>query len=685
MNNLLKLESILKNNKYKRILIYGTGKNAERLINAIDSVEIVGILDHTRMDGSFCGYPILCWEDVNNGMVDAIVIAASNTFIEEIFVRIMYRCKVLEIQIYDIDGRNLFENYSCEALYNGRFPYQDNKYYWKNFEELKTKINDYDAVSFDLFDTLIARKVLEPIDVFDIVQARLESSSKNITEFKKKRRTAELEIGYGNIDVIYENMSTLYKLDKGLCQNAKKEELKCEQELLIQRCKMVELMDYAYDSGKIVSIISDMYLPAKILKPWLDRLGIKKYHNIFVSCDYGCGKTTDLFKIYKEKVGNKKYIHIGDNVNADVMAPLTFGIESYDIKSGYEMLCMSNMRNMRIYENDKCGRQLLGLVVSELFNNPFALSGACGYVRVDSVELFVRNCIAPLVYIYMSKLGAYLQENSFDGVLLSSRDGCIFKKIIDENVMQGFKDTNLCYFLTSRKAAWTATIKDENDWDEFKEYSNLDDRESAEKYFEIKHHDYSFEKIIENSNLKKERYIKYIEKSGLLLDENYLLCDLVSSGTVHYRLNKLFNSKLQGFYLYRVPINIWRNIDVYSALNDDEKEYNDKILKCNNILEKIITSDAPSIAEFDEDGKPIFDEEDRDKKEIQMVNNAHRTIIEWIKEYINHNKTYDSINEDLAVSLFCSCKDIIFEKEASIFNEIQLRDDITGKKLALIR
>ena len=148
MNNLLRLESVLKNNKYKRILIYGTGKNAERLINAIDSVEIVGILDRTRMYGSFCGYPIICWEDVNIGMVDAIVIAASNTFIEEIFVRIMYRCKALEIQIYDIDGRNLFENYSCEALYNGRFPYQDNKYYWKNFEELKTKINDYDALIY---------------------------------------------------------------------------------------------------------------------------------------------------------------------------------------------------------------------------------------------------------------------------------------------------------------------------------------------------------------------------------------------------------------------------------------------------------------------------------------------------------------------------------------------------------
>ena len=53
-------------------------------------------------------------------------------------------------------------------------------------EQLNELLQKYDIISFDIFDTLITRKIYNPDDVFDLMGETLE-----ISDFKKKRKDAE--------------------------------------------------------------------------------------------------------------------------------------------------------------------------------------------------------------------------------------------------------------------------------------------------------------------------------------------------------------------------------------------------------------------------------------------------------------------------------------------------------------
>ena len=81
--------------EHKKILIYGTGKYAERLIEALGDFHIVGVLDRFRFEGKFCDKPILIWDDIEENTVDVIIIATSKANYQEVVNRIQYRCSIL--------------------------------------------------------------------------------------------------------------------------------------------------------------------------------------------------------------------------------------------------------------------------------------------------------------------------------------------------------------------------------------------------------------------------------------------------------------------------------------------------------------------------------------------------------------------------------------------------------------
>ena len=54
--------------KNKKILIYGTGKAAKKLISGLKDFTLVGVLDPVHFEGEFCGVPVLVWDDVDAGM-----------------------------------------------------------------------------------------------------------------------------------------------------------------------------------------------------------------------------------------------------------------------------------------------------------------------------------------------------------------------------------------------------------------------------------------------------------------------------------------------------------------------------------------------------------------------------------------------------------------------------------------
>lgn len=673
--------------KHKRILIYGTGIVANRIIKALKDFQVIGVLDRIKLEGDVEGIPILSWEYIGKGFADILIIGAAKKNIKEIYERIVYQCLYRNIIIFDEDGQNLSERYILEYT-----NIETAQYYLKNKEELEKKIDEYDAISFDLFDTLIMRKTLEPIDIFDLVELRLQEKGIIIRDFKKKRRTAELQSGGKNIYHIYEILSKRLQLDDEKMQIILDEEIQCEKEYTIPRIVMAELMDYAAAKGKTVSIISDMYLPSNILSDILSSMGITRYNKLYVSCEYGVGKGKGLFAEYLKDVPGKKCLHVGDNRQSDILAAKEYGIDAYEIKNAYDMLKISGFRRALIYTNNKCDRLFIGNMIAELFNDPFALYLSFGVVHITDLQMALKCFLVPVVVHYIQELYDVLRKQSYQGILFGARDGYLLKKVYEYDLVEVMENKpKATYFYTSRKLAVKAAIRTREDVDEFIKYlgNNTDPQDVFMSMFHIEETAADMEQFIsryfdtikEQSKTTRSHYLQYMENNEIDISGKYLFCDLIAAGTVQNSLNKIFQQQLESVYLYQKTGRVERKILSNSVYSKREGYLRQDHI---NFLEKILTSPEPTVIDMEKGGTPVFGEEDRKRDEICLLKHMQDIICQEVEKFIGLLKWDKRLSKDLV----CTCLDFInntiFEAEAAALNKLYIIDDINMNKIKVL-
>ena len=664
--------------KGKRILIYGIGIIAERLVESLSGFCIVGIIDRICSWGDIKGIPIRTWDDVYEGDADIVIIASLPKNYSIIYDRIIDRCIAYDMKIYGSNGVNLIPYYGI------RFTnIENNKFYEKNEKELANKIIRYEAVSFDLFDTLIMRKNLEPTDLFNIVEEKIKKKGIFIPNYKRYRREAELQSKGGDIYRIYKIFQQMLNLDKQTVITIMNEEIQCEKDSIIPRKKMTDLMLLAHNMGKKVNIITNMYLPKNILDDILIGKRIRGYDDIFVSCEYGVAKGNGLFEEYLQKVKAQNYLHIGDDEWEDILSARKYGLDVYGIKSAYEMLKISNYRGLLMDVRTINEKGLIGLLISELFNDPFALYNTNGFVRVSEIKMLSKIFVGPIVLLYILKLVETVNKfEECDGILFGARDGFLFYNIYKKIYCNGFlkiPQIPFYYFMCSRKLCLRAGMtRDENirflkryvvdskvqevltrilgilkvfPYDE-EMYLDLDDYYMGNK-----------NEIMKKSEETRKAYCKYLNKKGINKEGHYLFCDLISQGTSQYGLNQVFEGNISGFYLCKTPGEY--KINVYSCYQYDESDFILNNIKYTNLLESIITSLESSVEDMDEDGNPIFSKETRTLQELKDVQIMQEGIEEFVLEYIRNLYVEKiGINEKLPKDLLKKLEEVYLTEES---------------------
>ena len=149
------------------------------------------------------------------------------------------------------------------------------------------RIQKFDWVSFDIFDTLIRRCVPHPTDLFTLVGMKYNAlhPQQPIADFKKMRvkaegsareRSSSEEI---QLDDIYNSIP--------LPENVKAELKRMEMEAECDVCKpnetVVALFNECIRQNKNVVITSDMYLPKEVITAILNKCGIKGYKKLYLS------------------------------------------------------------------------------------------------------------------------------------------------------------------------------------------------------------------------------------------------------------------------------------------------------------------------------------------------------------------------------------------------------------------
>ena len=232
--------------KGEKIIIYGTGINAEAVVTQCSEYRFVGLLDAAKTGELFWGLKVLLEEEVISSGCKCIVVIARPAVHSIIYSRIKAWTSKHNIAVYDIYGNLIADKLQDKERLN---PYFD-----KSYESLWKEIQDHEVISFDIFDTLLVRSTYEPIDVFRLLDA--EFAGKYPFTFSKERIAAEKALeGEPDIYTIYQKIGEKCGLVESECRELMQREVEKELQVLSVRDCMVNCLRDCIKRGKEVYLI----------------------------------------------------------------------------------------------------------------------------------------------------------------------------------------------------------------------------------------------------------------------------------------------------------------------------------------------------------------------------------------------------------------------------------------------
>lgn len=626
------------------IVIYGLGAQTKEILSECDNDRIVGLLDGFRTDGEFCGRPILSLESLIGKNVKIVIVARSASA-HIIYRRIRGFCSEQGIPVYNLQGEVLRQEE--DVCY---YPYFE-----RNQEELLSKAAEYDTISFDVFDTLLMRKVSDRETFFQMIENKYHATF----PYAKWRLQAELELSRTSVPAIEDIYEWIHEragvANEELCVLLRGE-LAMEESLLVPRLSMVNVLHQLVQNGKKVYLISDMYLPQDFIKKVLGSRGISEYEGLFVSCEYGTGKGENLYEIYKENSSGGKRLHIGDSRELDGECANMHGIDSYPIMSAMEMAELTRF-GLKMGQCDK-SNGIQGLLYAKVFNDPFALYNSNSKIILDDAYTQGYALMGPLMVGYVHWFYENIKRQNIDRILFISRDGYLVKKIYDMYVKNKVGPRSL-YFLTSRSLAVLASIKTSEDiiyamslpfsgtpQDMLLKRFQLEKSEvrqyqkgESEREYILKHKKF----ILNRAAEIRSNYQKYYEQF-LLEKGKTAIFDFVSTGTCHACLEKILGFSMDGYYFEKIASTDERK----QSLNiQDFVHSHGSVPECNNyfLLETWIKSTEPSVKKVLQNGQIVLGQNRISQAQLMHIEQIQNGAINFCRDYLETKEL--GLSEDI--------------------------------------
>jgi len=616
------------NNNFSRgsqpLVLYGIGKNTAIILEH-SNVEIAGLMDKDTTGKVVYGKKVLSYEEVISMKPD-IVIVARDSIVNIIYKRICF-LEEQDIKIFKVDGTLLSGQ---QVVYeNEKLPY------WNISEnDLRQQIDNHEIISFDIFDTLITRRLATPI----------------------------------------------------VCT------LEEEKQLVLPRKCMVDMLDYAIKCGKKVFLLSDMYFKASELRELLDICGVPENVEIIVSCEYGKTKENGaLFEVLKEKCGvlyegeARHILHIGDNRIADLEMAEKAGIDSFLIMSGYELLMASDMQEILSVTGGRRWNENMGWFISDYFNSPFTLYNKKGHVKTEDMYELGYYFIAPIVYEFVYWLIEAVKKAGVEKMLFPARDGWLFYQVYERFREKNPKLPEGIYFKASRRAVTVAAIRNIDDIREnCKRRFNGSVSEFAEQRFGIeisentewKNEEKQTEEfilkykdiILKNAECERTSYIKYLEDRGIMGNTSKGIFDFVAGGTVQHYCERIIPGQLTGYYFatMNLPNDFFKVGDINVPFGNITSYGNNSALSKYYLwLEAIFTDADSTFVKVSADGKCIF--ADAKNAAYSYMKQVHDGVLEYVSKRLAQVTCMEEVDFKVSEQLLEKC----FKEDGIITDEIR--------------
>lgn len=686
-------KSLFSKYKKKKIVLYGIGRRSASLIPYLKEFTIVGLMDRDseNLGKVIFGIPVISEKEAED-IADMVIINTAESYWETIYKRIA-----------DIKIPVLYRN-GEEASLNKQFDsYSDNDYWNTSYADLKEIAKRYDIISFDLFDTLLARNVCLPQDVFEIVDRRIRNELGMECSFAQLRSSAIANLNGKDIllDEIYAEMHRISSISECDLKKIQHIELDVEESLIIPRKDLINLYNEMILLEKEIYFLSDMYFPKEFLIRILRKCGVREVdeNNLWVSGELKVSKCTGtMWKDYKEKVvKDRKALHIGDNIECDIVNAEKHGIDTYYIMNGIDMLKSSSIGEITPHICTNSDSIAIGLIISKLFNNPFALNQSKGKIQFNDFHLLGYCLFGPIVNAFLFWLIKNAKKENIQELVFFARDGYFLVEDYGFLVQQlsNTKYPKATYLAISRRLIMTAAIENNHDFYEtmsfpycgtFKEYmrdrfdvvvDHQDDR-MINTVVDLEHIEEIMKPHVENvwENIKeeKENYLNYLK--DLNLDSEFAVVDTGYYGNSQYYLSKFLKKSLTGYYFIAnisKENRCCKNNLLIPCFQEetDRTAQKSNVFKKMQILESVLTAPYGMIKKIDKNNKLVCDE----KKGNQIYFDDKIKINEGIKEYINDFIKVSQINDIESFKMDVMFVDALFgmflENNCSFGKEIQ--------------
>ncbi len=546
-------------------------------------------------------------------------------------------------------------------------------------------------ISFDIFDTLLERPALLPTDIFFLLKNKADKYFSDDVDFYEVRLIAELEArkllfekdnNYGEITLlqIYEYIAAKYSLNKKQMEELIGNEIELESQVLKVRPIGKEIYDLALASNKKIVITSDMYLPKDVLSNILNKNNYKGFSKVYVSSELKKRKDTgELYKeiLKEEKISQSELLHIGDNINSDVIIPSSIGILSFHLKRSVDLFFNKKFPHYEIWSDyekfNPLERIIIGIAANKISDKLIRESN--NSIFYDEYFLGYYG-LGPLLFSICSYLlGNNEIQHNYKNINFASRDGYLPKKVYD--ILKGgnnnFLDSKYIYsgrvlndiakyngnlgeYFSSKTNHYDNYsidnlfnilvqkdfLKDKytNEWRRDSFYN--DDKKSG--FTKIKNIINKYGQAIHDQIYKRRENIKSYYRASIDLnnEKRSIIFDVGYSGSVSSTVNKLINGKVDKIYLWETEKN--QKIDMQDAtktflvIGPQEDRYNNPPIDI--VLEELFSPIEHSCFDIkkskNNNFNPVFYREDKfSESMVRSITEIQSGAINYINDVKN--------------------------------------------------
>ncbi|MFI5322030.1 MAG: HAD hydrolase-like protein [Thermodesulfobacteriota bacterium] len=552
-------------------------------------------------------------------------------------------------------------------------------------------------MSFDVFDTLLIRKIDPPDEVKRIVSNNVEraglldiSANELLTLRNNCEEKLRMEAQDNKFDPecsIREIMDSVTR-DLGANGDVKEKlvdmEIKVEDALTSPMPGMKNLLSKLKIHYKLIAV-SDTYLPTDILEGLLKSAGLDHFfERIYCSCEYKLNKGSGrLFgKILEtEGISPDEIIHIGDNTISDYFIPKGLGINSILLFDEWNLKRRKLLQKLQNWENRSDfwkGYSFINKLQSaekqkDNRNSP-----------ESEFYYWGKNIVGPILTLYIHSFITEIQKEKIERFYFVARDGFILQKIFnilsDRIYGGGIGSPNYIYL--SRYTSFISSIKNfskrelelaifgdntsvKNVMDRLGLGESKEANEILEKYNIDTSTNFSYQKlkktiktliakpefnnvVINHSREMRKLLEKYLRQEGIFSskDGRIAIVDIGWLGTIQSCIEHAFSEfedfpSITGYYLalnpplFDLSVNKKGLICDYRNSTPDERA----MIFFREALELPCRPDHGATIGYEEqqDGTvlPLFADNTNEKIIIPHIQNIQRGIIDFAEEYAN--------------------------------------------------